>query len=302
MDAGVPIKAPVAGVAMGLVTDDNGRFAILTDIAGLEDAMGDMDFKVAGTSRGMTAWQMDLKIKGISPEIMEKALAQAVEDRKKILEIMAQTINTARPELSPYAPRMTKLTIDKEKIGSIIGPGGKTIRSIIEETGTTIDVENDGTVTIGSSSEEASKKAEEMILNLTKEVEVGELYTGKVTRIMNFGAFVEILPGKEGMVHISELADHRVETVEDVVKVGDEITVLVSEIDGLGRINLSRRAVSESHSGVGTGPERDDRPPSGSRPPRDNFQGRRREGTPVERRPYRGDRGSGYSGPRDRRR
>lgn len=305
MDAGVPISAPVAGVAMGLITGDDGRYVVLTDIAGLEDFMGDMDFKVAGTAKGMTAWQMDLKIKGLTFNIMEEALEQAIQGRMKILDIMSQTINRSRPDLSPYAPRVTKIVIDKEKIGLVIGPGGKTIRSIIEETGTTIDIEDDGTVLIGSTDRDAARKAEEIILGLTKEVEVGTMYTGKVVRIMSFGAFVEILPGKDGMVHISELSDHRVESIEDEVKVGDELKVMVTEIDSLGRINLSHRAVMESVSGVGTdGGDR--RNPSGdSRPPRTEFQPERRESRPPDRRPLRGDRDRGprYSGPpRDRRR
>jgi polyribonucleotide nucleotidyltransferase len=242
--------------------------------------MGDMDFKVAGTDQGMTAWQMDLKIKGISYEIMRDAMSQAVEARKRILDVMTRTISSSRTELSPYAPRMTRITIDKEKIGNIIGPGGKTIRSIIEETGTTINVENDGTVLIGSTSLEATQRAVEMIESLTKEVEVGGIYTGKVTRIMNFGAFVEILPGKEGLVHISELADYRVGKVEDEVNIDDEITVMVVEIDQLGRINLSRRATLQSLSQVGAGEEREARPyrPSQPRGDRGNSQEHRREG------------------------
>jgi polyribonucleotide nucleotidyltransferase len=253
----------------------------------------------------MTAWQMDLKIKGLTFNIMEEALEQAIQGRMKILDIMSQTINRSRPDLSPYAPRVTKIVIDKEKIGLVIGPGGKTIRSIIEETGTTIDIEDDGTVLIGSTDRDAARKAEEIILGLTKEVEVGTMYTGKVVRIMSFGAFVEILPGKDGMVHISELSDHRVESIEDEVKVGDELKVMVTEIDSLGRINLSHRAVMESVSGVGTdGGDR--RNPSGdSRPPRTEFQPERRESRPPDRRPLRGDRDRGprYSGPpRDRRR
>ena len=250
MDAGIPLKGAVAGIAMGLVTDDKGNCAVLTDIAGIEDAYGDMDFKVAGTAEGITALQMDIKLKGISREILEKALNQAREARLSILEIMNQTISSSRPALSPYAPRMHKMMINPDKIGSVIGPGGKTIRSIIEETKTTIDIENDGTVVIGSPDEESVRKAIEIIEGLTKEVEVGGVYTGKVTRLLNFGAMVEILPGKEGLVHISELADYRVAKVEDVVKVGDEVTVKVIDIDNLGRINLSRRAVSEKPSQV----------------------------------------------------
>jgi polyribonucleotide nucleotidyltransferase len=250
MDAGVPIKAPVVGIAMGLVTGEDNNYVILTDIEGIEDAYGDMDFKVAGTSKGITALQLDIKLKGISYEVVTGAIKQAREAHTEILDKLRQTISASRPELSPYAPRMYKLTIDPSKIGTVIGPGGKTIRSIIEETKVTIDVENDGTVIIGSPSEEAAQKAIEKIESLTRDVEVGSVYTGKVTRLTNFGAFVEILPGKEGLVHISELADYRVAKVEDVVKVGDEIMVKVTEIDHLGRVNLSRRAVFENLSQV----------------------------------------------------
>jgi polyribonucleotide nucleotidyltransferase len=250
MDAGIPIKAAVAGVAMGLVTGEQGNYVILTDIEGIEDAYGDMDFKVAGTANGITALQLDIKLKGISPEIVGKALNQARQARLSILETMQQTISSSRPELSRYAPRMYKITIDPDKIGSVIGTGGKTIRSIIEETKATIDINNDGTIIIGSPSEESARKAIDIIEGLTKEAEVGAIYTGKVTRLADFGAFVEILPGKEGLVHISELAEYRVAKVEDVVKVGDEVTVKVIGIDELGRINLSRRAVFEKLSQV----------------------------------------------------
>jgi polyribonucleotide nucleotidyltransferase len=243
MDAGVPIKAPVAGVAMGLIMNDDGRFAVLTDIAGMEDHMGDMDFKVAGTAAGVTALQMDIKISGLTFDVLERALAQAKDGRMHILGKMLETLQESRTNLSPYAPRLTTITIDPEKIRFLIGPGGKTIRSITEEAKVTIDVDNDGTVIIGSTSEEGTNKAIRMIEALTKEVEIGQVYTGKVTRTMNFGAFVEIAPGKEGMVHISELADYRVPSVEDVVQVGDEVMVQVIEIDRMGRINLSRRAV-----------------------------------------------------------
>jgi polyribonucleotide nucleotidyltransferase len=250
MDAGIPIKAAVAGVAMGVVTGNKGDYVILTDIEGIEDAYGDMDFKVAGTAKGITAIQLDIKLKGISPEILEKALNQARQARLSILETMQQTISSSRPELSRYAPRMYKITIDPTKIGAVIGTGGKTIRSIIDETKASIDVNNDGTVIIGSPNEDAARRAIQIIEGLTKEVEVGATYTGKVTRLMNFGAMVEIAPGKEGLVHISELADYRVSKVEDVVKVGDEVTVKVIGIDELGRINLSRRAVFEKLSQV----------------------------------------------------
>jgi polyribonucleotide nucleotidyltransferase len=243
MDAGIPTKAAVAGIAMGLVTGDDGNYVVLTDIQGIEDNYGDMDFKIAGTAKGVTALQMDTKLRGISLEVVAKTLPQARQARLFILEKMQQTISTSRPELSKYAPRMYKISIDPEKIGAVIGTGGRTIRSIIEETKTTIDIDNDGTVIIGAINEEAARKAIDIIESLTKEVEVGAIYTGKVSRILNFGAMVEIAPGKDGLVHISELADHRVARVEDEVKIGDEVTVKVIGIDDLGRVNLSRRAV-----------------------------------------------------------
>ncbi len=250
MDAGIPIKRAVAGVAMGLVTDEKGNHAILTDIEGIEDAYGDMDFKVAGTTEGITALQLDTKLKGIKLEILENALNQAREARLFILGVMEQTLSSSRPELSNYAPRMYKITIDPDKIGSVIGTGGKTIRSIIEETKATIDINNDGTVLIGSPDAEAAHRAIEIIEGLTRDIEIGSTYTGKVTRLLNFGAIVEILPGKEGLVHISELADYRVDKVEDIVKMGDEVMVKVIDIDNLGRIKLSRRAVFEKLSQV----------------------------------------------------
>jgi polyribonucleotide nucleotidyltransferase len=250
MDAGIPTKTAVAGIAMGLVTGENGNYAILTDIEGIEDAYGDMDFKVAGTNKGITALQLDTKIKGVSAEILEKAMDQAREARLFILERMQQTINSRRPELSIYAPRIYKININPDKIGSVIGPGGKTIRSITDETKATIDINNDGVVIIGSPDEEAARRAIEIVEGLTKEVEAGDIYTGKVTRLLNFGAMVEVLPGKEGLVHISELADYHVASVEDIVKVGDEVTVKVIGIDDIGRINLSRRAVFENSSRV----------------------------------------------------
>ena len=250
MDAGVPIKSPVAGIAMGLVTGKDEDYVVLTDIVGMEDAYGDMDFKVAGTARGLTALQLDIKLRGIEYSILAEALSQAREARLAILEKMGLAISTSRSELSPYAPRMYEIAIDPNKIGSVIGSGGRVIRSIIDETKTTIDIKNDGTVTIGSPSEEAAQKAIKIIEDLTREVEPGEVYTGKVTRLFNFGAMVEILPGKEGLVHISELADHHVPQVEDVVKVGDEVMVKVIGIDGSGRINLSRKAVFEGLSRI----------------------------------------------------
>jgi polyribonucleotide nucleotidyltransferase len=243
MDAGIPVKAAVAGIAMGLVTGDDGRFVVLSDLEGLEDFNGDMDFKIAGTRNGITAIQMDTKLKGLSLEIVEKTLTQAREGRLFILDKMDETINTSRAEVSRYAPRMTKIKIDPSKIGAVIGTGGKTIRSIIEETKATIDVSDDGTVVIGSPDMEATQKAIAIIEGLTREVEVGDVYTGKVTRILDFGAMVEVIPGKEGLVHISELADYRVGRVEDEVNIGDEVMVKVIGIDNLGRINLSRRAL-----------------------------------------------------------
>jgi polyribonucleotide nucleotidyltransferase len=261
MDAGVPIKASVAGIAMGLVTGGGGDYVVLTDIVGMEDAYGDMDFKVAGTARGLTAVQLDIKLRGIDYGILAETLSQAREARLEILEKMAIAISSSRTELSPYAPRMYEITIDPNKIGSVIGSGGRIIRSIIDATKTTIDIKNDGTVSIGSSSEEAAQKAIKMIQDLTREVEVGEIYTGKVTRLFNFGAMVEILPGKEGLVHISELADYHVPQVEDVVKIGDELMVKVIGIDGSGRINLSRKAVFEGLSRISGAKVRDSSTP-----------------------------------------
>jgi len=248
MDAGVPIKAPVAGAAMGLITDkETGRYAVLTDITGKEDAYGDMDFKVTGTAEGVTALQMDIKVSGITTEIMRDALQQAHAARMHILGKMTEVISTSRDELSQYAPRITTLKIPVDKIRDVIGAGGKVIRQITAETGTEINIEDDGTIQIAATSGEAAQKAIKWIEGLTKDVEVGKEYLGKVTRIMNFGAFVEILPGKEGLVHISQLADYRVPRVEDVVSIGDELMVVVTEIDRMGRVNLSRRAAMERH-------------------------------------------------------
>ncbi len=247
MAAGVPIKAPVAGVAMGLVEDpESGRYAVLTDIQGIEDALGDMDFKVAGTKKGITALQMDMKISGTSREILEKALSQAREGRMFIMEKMLACISEPRKELSPYAPRIITMKIHPDKIRDVIGKGGSTINKIIDETkvGHTkveIDIQDDGTIYIAAVNLEAGERARQMIEALVRDPEPGMVYTGRVTRLMQFGAFVEILPGKEGLVHISELSDKRVDRVEDVVNIGDEVTVRVTEIDRLGRINLSIR-------------------------------------------------------------
>ena len=248
MDAGVPIKAPVGGAAMGLITDpETGRYAVLTDITGKEDSYGDMDFKVTGTADGVTALQMDIKVAGITTEIMRDALRQAHDARMHILGKMTEVISASREELSPFAPRITTIKIPVDKIRDVIGAGGKVIRQITAETGTEINIEDDGTIQIAATSGEAAEKAIAWIEGLTKEVEVGKEYLGRVTRIMNFGAFVEILPGKEGLVHISQLADYRVPRVEDVVSIGDELMVVVTEIDRMGRVNLSRRAAMERH-------------------------------------------------------
>ena len=275
MDAGVPITRPVSGVAMGLMTDDEGNFQVLTDIQGVEDFFGDMDFKVAGTREGITALQMDIKVSGITQEIFRQALAQAKDGRAFILNHMLGTLAEPRTELNPNAPRMTRVSIPVDKIGALIGPGGKTIRSIVETTGASVDVENDGVVTIGASDQAAAEHAIRIIEGLTKEIEVGERYTGQVTRLMNFGAFVEILPGKEGMVHVSELDTQRVESVEAAVKVGDELEVMVVEIDRMGRVNLSRRAVLEGLSPEEVGSRSNGRS-GGDRGPRD--RGDRRGG------------------------
>ncbi|MDD4084106.1 MAG: polyribonucleotide nucleotidyltransferase [Acidaminococcaceae bacterium] len=242
MDAGVPIKAPVSGVAMGLVKDGD-DFAILTDIQGLEDALGDMDFKVAGTENGITAIQMDIKIDGINKVIFQQALAQAKKGRAFILGKMLEAIKEPRKELSQYAPKITTININPDKIRDLIGPGGKTIKKIVEDTGVKIDVDDSGKVFVAAVNSDAAQKAIEIIEGIVAVAEVGKTYTGKVTRLMNFGAFVEILPGKEGLVHISQLSTERVEKVDDVVSVGDEIAVKVVEIDQKGRINLSRKAV-----------------------------------------------------------
>jgi polyribonucleotide nucleotidyltransferase len=254
MDAGVPIKAPVGGIAMGLVTDDQdaSRYAILSDIQGMEDALGDMDFKVAGTRRGVTALQMDIKVSGLTPEVFRRALEQARRGRMHILDKMEAALPGPREVMSTFAPRITTIHIHPDKIRDVIGPGGKTIRRIQEETGCQIDVEDDGTVSLATVDEEAMNRAVAMIRDLTESVEVGRIYKGKVVRIMPFGAFVEILPRQDGLVHISQLAEQRVNRVEDVVNIGDEIMVKVTEIDDRGRVNLSRKqAISElGHQGT----------------------------------------------------
>jgi polyribonucleotide nucleotidyltransferase len=250
MDAGVPIRKPVAGIAMGLVTRE-GRYAILTDIQGVEDALGDMDFKVAGTADGVTALQMDMKIKGLTRETMAEALEQAREARMTVLAKMLAVIPEPRKEMSPYSPRITTIQINPDKIRDVIGPGGKVIRKIVEETGAQIDVEDDGKIFIASTDQVSARKAIDWIKSLTDEVEVGRIYRGKVVRIMSFGAFVEVLPNQDGLVHISRLTDHRVERVEEVVNVGDEIVVKATEIDSQGRLNLSRQEAIEELTAKG---------------------------------------------------
>ncbi|MBU8877880.1 polyribonucleotide nucleotidyltransferase [Bacillus sp. FJAT-29790] len=242
MDAGVPIKAPVAGIAMGLIMSGE-HYSILSDIQGMEDHLGDMDFKVAGTSKGITALQMDIKIEGLSREILEEALQQAKKGRMHILDSMLSTLSQPRNELSQYAPKILTMTINPDKIRDVIGPSGKQINKIIEETGVKIDIEQDGTVFISSINEEMNQKAKKIIEDIVREVEVGQMYLGKVKRIEKFGCFVEIFNGKDGLVHISELAEERVGKVEDVVAIGDELLVKVTEIDRQGRVNLSRKAV-----------------------------------------------------------
>jgi len=287
MDAGVPISAPVAGVAMGLVTDpETGNFTVLTDIQGIEDALGDMDFKVAGTAKGVTAIQMDIKVKGITPEIMRQALSQAYAGRQFILGKMLETISAPREHLSQYAPRVMRIKINPEKIGAVIGPGGKTIRAIQDETDTKIDIEDDGTVSISATNPANAEKAVEKILGLTQEVRIerGDIYTGKVVSVMPYGAFVELVPGKDGLVHISELSEDaaiRVNRVEDIVNVGDEITVMVTDVAPNGKVSLSRRAAL-----TGELPS-----PKAERPPR-------REGERPERGGHReGGHGGGHRGP-----
>ena len=273
MDAGVPIKRPVAGVAMGLIkdTENTGKVAVLTDIQGLEDFLGDMDFKVAGTSQGITAIQMDIKIKGIDEAILRQALAQAYDGRMHILGKMLEVLPAPREHLSPYAPKIVQFRINPEKIGEVVGPRGKMINKIIEETGVKIDIEDDGSVYIATNDEEAAKKAKSIIEGIAKDLQVGDVFTGKVARIMSFGAFVEYAPGKDGMIHISKLANGRVDKVEDVVKIGDTLECRVAEIDSQGRINLVRNDIKydDESMPVRRPPRRDgDRGDRGGRGPR----------------------------------
>jgi len=269
MDAGVPIKSPVAGVAMGLIKDTEGdKVAVLTDIQGLEDFLGDMDFKVAGTVKGITAIQMDIKIAGIDRAILDRALSQARIGRLHILQKMLDVLAKPREAMSKYAPKIVRFTINPEKIREVIGPGGKMINKIIAETGVKIDIEDDGRVYIATPDADAAAKARKIIEGIAKDVEVGDVYLGKVVRIMNFGAFIELTGGKDGMLHISKMADHRVEKVEDVMNIGDEIEVKVNEIDSQGRVNLIRNDITYTNTptggaprsgGPGNGPHR--RPP-----------------------------------------
>jgi len=244
MDAGVPIKKAVAGIAMGLIFDDENP-VIISDILGLEDHLGDMDFKVAGTEAGITAIQMDLKIGGINKELINKILDQAREGRIHILGEMNKVLEESRQAMSAYAPRITCIKVKQDKIRDVIGPGGKHVRAIIEETGCKVDIEDDGSIFVASADEAASLRAIEMIHALTEEVEEGKVYTGKVKKIMDFGAFMEIIPGTEGLLHISQLEHHRVKNVTDVCKEGDEFPVKVLEIDRSGKIRLSRKALIE---------------------------------------------------------
>jgi polyribonucleotide nucleotidyltransferase len=247
MDAGVPIKSR-SRIAMGVITGKNGAYKVLSDIQGLEDHYGDMDFKVAGTKDGITAMQMDVKIDGLTPEVLKVAIMQAKEGRMFIMGKMFEAIPEVRQTMSPYAPRIITLHINPEKIRDVIGPGGKVINQIIDETGVSIDIEDDGSVFITSTDETSAQKAVEWINNITREVKAGELFQARITRIMNFGAFAEVLPNQEGLIHISELADTRVENVEDVVHVGDIVPVIVKEIDSQGRINLSHKAALHQRS------------------------------------------------------
>ena len=253
MDAGVPLKKPAAGIAMGLMmgtkadgTSDVDKYKVLTDIQGPEDHYGDMDFKAAGTTVGITALQMDVKVQGVTLEMLKAVLEQSKINRLEIMEKIVAAIPAPRAEMSQYAPRIIIMHISPDKIRNVIGTGGKIINAIIDETGVQIDIEDDGSVFITSPDGEAGKKAQEWIDNLTHEVKAGEIFNAKVTRIMNFGAFAEILPGQEGLIHISELSEQRVEKVEDIVKVGDVIPVKVKEIDSQGRINLSAKAAAKT--------------------------------------------------------
>ncbi len=286
MDAGVPIKHPVGGIAMGLVKEGD-QVAVLTDIQGMEDHIGDMDFKVAGTANGITALQMDIKIMGVTDEIMAKALEQAKAARLQVLDVMLAALPEPRKELSDYAPRMTSIKIDQEKIGAVIGPGGKVVRGIQERTGVKIDIQDDGTIFIAGTDGPAVAQAIAEVRGLTEDAEVGRVYTGKVTRIEPYGVFVEFMPGRDGLVHISQLADHRVETPEEEVSLGDEIMVMVTDAPPDGKVRLSRQAVLEGWTAE-EARSRDRRPPGGGGRSGDRRGGDRRGN----------DRRGGSGGPR----
>jgi polyribonucleotide nucleotidyltransferase len=280
MDAGVPLHTPVAGVAMGLVMDEkSGKYAVLTDIAGAEDHYGDMDFKVTGTGDGITALQMDIKIAGITTAIMREALEQARRGRLFILDKMNTTLSTGRKDVSTYAPRIVTIRIPVDKIRDVIGPGGKMIRSIIERTGVKIDVEDDGRVNVASADEASSAKAIAIIQELTATPELNKTYMGKVQRITDFGAFVEIMPGVDGLLHVSEIAHYRVKDVRDELKEGDQLLVKVINIDPSGKVRLSRKALLERPEGMPPEPEGGDH--------------HHREGGHGERREHRGGHGRG---------
>jgi polyribonucleotide nucleotidyltransferase len=253
MDAGVPILAPVAGIAMGLISEPGRGIAVLSDILGLEDHLGDMDFKVAGTATGITGFQLDVKIGGVGTTILRGVLEQAHRGRVWILEEMASVIATPRAQLSTHAPRIISIRINPDKIREVIGPGGKVIRGIIEKTGANIDIEDDGRINIASADERAARAAIELIRGITAEAEIGKIYRGKVKKITDFGAFVEILPGTDGLVHISQIAEQRIKSVSDVLKEGEEIMVKVLEIDKQGRIKLSRREALREAKASGDG-------------------------------------------------
>ena len=305
MDAGVPIRTPIAGIAMGLIKEDD-DVAILTDIVGLEDHLGDMDFKVAGSRDGVTALQMDMKVKGIDLEILARALEQAREARFEIIDVMSGCIDSPRTEMSPHAPRILRIDVPVDKIGALIGPGGRQIRALQDDTGADISVEDDGAVFITALNAESGQSAYDKIAAMTRDIEPGQIYTGKVVRILPFGAFVEMVPGKDALVHISELADHHVDRVEDVVNMGDEVQVVVTEVDNLGRVNASRKALlGDGFDGGGSAPPRPrgrpDRGERGDRGDRGPRGGRRERGERSER-GDRGERGDGEERPRRERR
>jgi polyribonucleotide nucleotidyltransferase len=288
MDAGAPLKGAVAGIAMGLVSEGD-KYAVLTDIAGQEDHYGDMDFKVAGTANGITALQMDIKVEGLSRHILEEAMEQARKGRLQLLESMASAINAGREDISPFAPRIIQIKIDVDQIRNVIGPGGKMIRHIVDTTGAKINVEDDGTVQIATADMEAAQKAIQMIEGLTKQPLIGEEFDGVARRIEPYGAFVEILPGRDGLVHISELSLERIPDIRDVLNEGDELRVRIIDIDANDRIKLSRRVILEDEARERGEeiPERDTSPPRGDRGGRPPGGGRGRPGGGRDRGPRR---------------